>query len=306
MSRYVVELAVGLSVFVLSSSAAPAAWGQDPGAAPISGVIDLAAGFLPDPVVRQVRAGGTINANTIGGTCNGYISNAPDINLNYSAGAMPLIISVDAAADTTLVVNGADGSWYCDDDSGPTGSNPMIRLNKPASGRYDIWVGTYSAGATQPARLHVSELSAAMPEPARAQPTPARPVSPPPPRQQSPGLTAAVGERVVPAIVYFGFEDPSLPDRERQSLDAFVEAYRVTGESAVVVSGHIDRAEANASLAQQRANVVRDYLVSMGIPAGMITVQSYGEQRPAVDTPDGTRDPDNRRVEVTAGPGSGW
>jgi outer membrane protein OmpA-like peptidoglycan-associated protein len=32
----------------------------------------------------------------------------------------------------------------------------------------------------------------------------------------------------------------------------------------------------------------------------MMTVQAYGETRPAVKTPDGVREPLNRRVEVTA------
>ena len=106
-----------------------------------------------------VRSGGEINASTVSQSCAGFISNAPDVRLNYTAGSLPLIISVAADADTTLVVNGPDGSWYCDDDAGAHGLNPMVRFNSPKPGRYDIWVGTYGNASLQPAQLHISELT---------------------------------------------------------------------------------------------------------------------------------------------------
>ena len=101
-------------------AAAPAA-AQDYNADPNFGTLNLASGFTPDPQVVAVRSGGEINAATISQSCQGFISNAPDVRLNYTAGSLPLIISVAADADTTLVVNGPDGSWYCDDDGGENG-----------------------------------------------------------------------------------------------------------------------------------------------------------------------------------------
>jgi len=126
---------------------------------PNYGSMDLTAGFDSDPRVVAVQAGGSSAASNAGSNCTGFISHAPDLRLNYSAGSLPLIISADALSDTTLVVNGPDGSWYCDDDGGVNGSNPAIRFNNPASGRYEIWVGTYRSGDMQPARLHISEIS---------------------------------------------------------------------------------------------------------------------------------------------------
>ena len=126
---------------------------------PISGRSTSPSGFTPDPQVVAVRSGGEINAATISQSCQGFISNAPDVRLNYTAGSLPLIISVAADADTTLVVNGPDGSWYCDDDGGENGLNPMVRFNAPASGQYDIWIGTYGNTSLQPAQLHISELT---------------------------------------------------------------------------------------------------------------------------------------------------
>jgi outer membrane protein OmpA-like peptidoglycan-associated protein len=37
-----------------------------------------------------------------------------------------------------------------------------------------------------------------------------------------------------------------------------------------------------------------------------MTTQAFGESRPAVETADGVREPDNRRVEISFGPGSGF
>jgi len=146
------------ALIIAGLAAAPAA-AQDYNADPNFGTLNLTSGFQPDPQVVAVRSGGEINANTIAAACSGFISNAPDVRVNYTAGSLPLIISVAADADTTLVVNGPDGSYYCDDDGGVNGLNPMVRFNAPASGQYDIWIGTYGNSSLQPARLHISELS---------------------------------------------------------------------------------------------------------------------------------------------------
>lgn len=137
---------------------ASAALAQDTGAPATYRELELDAGFSGDPRVIPLRAGGTIDASRLGSPCTGFIARAPDVRLTYSAGSLPLIISVAAASDTTLVINAPDGRWYCDDDSGDAPLNPMVRFNTPADGRYEIWVGTFSDTASQPARLHISEL----------------------------------------------------------------------------------------------------------------------------------------------------
>lgn len=131
---------------------------QDPNLAPNFGTIRLTAGFEPDPHIINLQAGGDIDAQTISPDCVGYITNTPDIRMNFTNGSgLPLIISVASGVDTTLVVNAPDGRWYCNDD-GPNGLNPSVRFNNPLSGRYEIFVGTFSAGHAQRARLHISEL----------------------------------------------------------------------------------------------------------------------------------------------------
>lgn len=135
---------------------AVSAQAQNVSLSPTYGTVSLNSGFTPDPYVVSLEAGGSIAASNIG--CTGYIANAPDLRLNYRAGdSLPLIVSVDSEADTTLVINTPNGGWACNDDGGD-GSNPSIRFNAPQSGQYDIWVGTYSSGGIRPADLHLSEL----------------------------------------------------------------------------------------------------------------------------------------------------
>jgi hypothetical protein len=134
---------------------------------PSYGETALRAGFSPDPFTVDLQSGGPIRANTLrdnsggnavrDGRCAGNIADAPDFSLNFTPGSLPLIISVASDTDTTLVINGPDGRWYCDDDSG-VGTNPSIRWQSPQSGQYDIWVGTWGSTSVRPAELHISEL----------------------------------------------------------------------------------------------------------------------------------------------------
>jgi hypothetical protein len=136
---------------------APAAQAQDPSAKATFGDVSLSSGFTPDPHTISLTAGGAIDASTIGSPCRGSIARAPDYELTYTAGSLPLYIYATASSDTTLVVNGPGGQWYCDDDSNG-GTNPQVTFNSPASGTYDIWVGTFGGG-TASATLNITELT---------------------------------------------------------------------------------------------------------------------------------------------------
>ncbi len=149
---------IGLVASLGLAAVAATATAQDYSADPSFGSVTLSAGFTPDPHSRNLTAGGSIRAQDRFSTCRGYIANAPDYSVYYTAGStFPLIFSVDSDRDTTLVINGPDTRWYCDDDGGE-GVNPLVRFGSPQSGRYDIWVGTYSSGSNVPATLFVSEV----------------------------------------------------------------------------------------------------------------------------------------------------
>jgi len=75
---------------------------------------------------------------------HGYITAAPNFSISYDARNMgrDLEFRVESACDTTLLINDATAQWSFNDDS--NGLNPALRLSQAQSGRYDIWVGTYS------------------------------------------------------------------------------------------------------------------------------------------------------------------
>ncbi len=120
------------------------------------GEIVLNSGFTPDPYVVNIVAGGNINAAGIGSPCTGMISRAPDFQITYRAGTLPLVLRTRSGSDTTLVVNGPDGRWYCDDDTAGN-LNAQVFFSAPQSGVYDIWLGTFGGG-TANAQLLITEL----------------------------------------------------------------------------------------------------------------------------------------------------
>ena len=61
--------------------------------------------------------------------------------------------------DTSLVINLPNGSWLCDDDAGD-GLNPMLKITSPASGIYDIYVGTIASNFSPGTVLYISEQTA--------------------------------------------------------------------------------------------------------------------------------------------------
>jgi hypothetical protein len=139
-------------IFLFSANTTSA---QDRNLPPTYGSVTLRAGFVPDPVVTEVVAGGTIHSSR--GDVPAYVSNAPAFRVRYVAGnvPVPLTFHVESGAATTLLINLPDGTWLAASDTS-AGMNPMIRLPGPKSGRYDIWVGTMEP-ATAPAVLYVTQ-----------------------------------------------------------------------------------------------------------------------------------------------------
>ncbi len=117
----------------------------------------LTAGFEPDPFTTVLAAGGVIEASSIDGFCSGTIAGSPDFVLSYTSGDWPLRFLVTSDADTTLVVRTPTGEVLCNDDS--DGLNPAIALTSPASGQYEVFIGTFDPSAGFPeATLAITEL----------------------------------------------------------------------------------------------------------------------------------------------------
>jgi hypothetical protein len=128
-------------------------------AAPNYGQANLSAGFIPDPYSIGMTSGGNVNVSYLGSSCTGFATVSPDLRVNFSgSGASLLRFYFIGSGDTTIVVNDPFGNFYCVDDSFAT-LNPTIDFNNPAGGSYDIWVGSYAAGAFVSGTLYVTELT---------------------------------------------------------------------------------------------------------------------------------------------------
>ncbi len=142
------------------------------------------------------------------------------------------------------------------------------------------------------------------PEPMAPPPEPMAPPPPPPPPPPVQEVVCTPG----PYIVFFEWDRSDITPEASGILDNAVSAYQSCGNAQVMLAGHADRsgsASYNVGLSQRRADAVRGYLGSKGIADGTITSEAFGEGRPRVETADGVRELQNRRVEITYGPGSG-
>jgi hypothetical protein len=159
-SRMNRKLALLAAAAAVVSTAALAQTVPDIALEPTYGLVELTAGFLPDPATVEIIAGGPIDASVanLAVGCTGFIAEAPDVRLNYAAQAnVPLNIFVTADTDTTLVINQPDGTWICNDD-GVNGLNPLVTFAAPLAGVYDIYIGTYGEPTNPAGVLSISEV----------------------------------------------------------------------------------------------------------------------------------------------------
>ncbi|HEV2264924.1 MAG TPA: OmpA family protein [Stellaceae bacterium] len=106
--------------------------------------------------------------------------------------------------------------------------------------------------------------------------------------------------------VYFEFNKSDLTGDAHKIINEAAGAAK-HGTARIEVNGYTDLAGTaayNLGLSKRRAEAVRAALIADGISAKRITVMGFGKTDPAVPTPDGVREPRNRRAVVIIGPGS--
>ena len=73
----------------------------------------------------------------------GFVTERPDFTFNLSGmGGYRLVIAVESACDSVLLVNTASVNWYYDDDDNGN-LDARIILTQPANGWLDVWIGTH-------------------------------------------------------------------------------------------------------------------------------------------------------------------
>jgi outer membrane protein OmpA-like peptidoglycan-associated protein len=102
-------------------------------------------------------------------------------------------------------------------------------------------------------------------------------------------------------MVFFDWDRANLSQQALNTIKQAADAFRQKGNARITATGHTDTSgpeSYNMALSLRRANAVKDALVREGVPAQAISVVGRGEQGLLVQTGDGVREPQNRRVEI--------
>jgi len=121
----------------------------------------------------------------------------------------------------------------------------------------------------------------------------------------APSVAVAAPAPAAPAapsfIVFFDWDRSNLSAQALNTIKQAAGSYKTKGSARVTATGHTDKSgpeSYNMALSLRRANTVKDALVREGVPATAISVIGKGESQPLVQTADGVREPQNRRVEI--------
>ena len=148
-----------------------------------------------------------------------------------------------------------------------------------------------------PAPVKVAE---AAPEPTPA-PAYVAPAPAPAPAAYVAPVTVATPQKLVLEGVNFDFDKASLRQEDIGSLDNDVATLKSWGDVDIEVAGHTDSMGSDAynmKLSQQRADAVRNFLISRGVAADRLTAKGYGESQPVADNATDEGRFKNRRVEL--------
>jgi outer membrane protein OmpA-like peptidoglycan-associated protein len=120
------------------------------------------------------------------------------------------------------------------------------------------------------------------------------PSAPPPVVSQPPASAPSF-------MVFFDWDRSNLSQQALNTIQQAADQFKATGKARITATGHTDRSgpdDYNMALSLRRANAVKDALVRDGVPPMAISVIGKGETQPLVQTADGVREPQNRRVEI--------
>ena len=109
---------------------------------------------------------------------------------------------------------------------------------------------------------------------------------------------------IVPSDISFPVGQSTITPNFRSVLDNFAQSLQQNPTTTVTIVGHTDAsgsAAVNEPLSLQRADAVRDYLVSRGVAANRITVDGRGAREPIASNDTDAGRARNRRVEIFLG-----
>lgn len=99
--------------------------------------------------------------------------------------------------------------------------------------------------------------------------------------------------------IHYAFNGYTLSEEARKTLQQKAEFLKRYPKAKVTVEGHCDErgtTEYNLALGERRATTAYHYLAQLGIPAGNLTMISYGKERPLATGHDEASWAKNRRA----------
>jgi outer membrane protein OmpA-like peptidoglycan-associated protein len=103
--------------------------------------------------------------------------------------------------------------------------------------------------------------------------------------------------------VYFDFDKHNIKKNEGLSLDSTATTLSQMKDAKISLSGHADAIGSdkyNMNLSEKRVNIVKEYLVKKGLNGETISVEFFGESKPAADNKTAKGRSLNRRTEIKA------
>ncbi len=104
--------------------------------------------------------------------------------------------------------------------------------------------------------------------------------------------------------VFFGYDKAELSAAAKRTLEENARWFSQFREVTLIIQGHCDERgtdEYNLALGDRRAQITKDYLVSLGISRARLETLSYGEERPFVEGRDESAWRLNRRAHFVLG-----
>lgn len=142
-----------------------------------------------------------------------------------------------------------------------------------------------------PAKPAPAAAPAPAPAPKPVAQAPAPQPAPPPPAPEPPRNF----------IIFFDWDRSDITAQAAAILREAAAAAQKGAPVRIVATGHADRSgstDYNRALSERRALAVRTNLQRLGIDPATVATFARGETDPLVPTPDGVREPQNRRVEL--------
>jgi len=112
---------------------------------------------------------------------------------------------------------------------------------------------------------------------------------------------AAIPANPVKFTLYFITGTDELTDESKAELQGVLDELRRRPAPDILVIGHTDTVGSpvdNDALSLQRAQAMREEMLSLGIPPDRIRASGRGERELLIPTDDGIDEPRNRRVEI--------